>query len=158
MYLASESLSGSQREENIMHFPLSGLLPQNQCLAVVRDAGLLLVLEGEGNTPRVIRAQRISPGELSIAIPIIQAYPFHGLYQVILAAFYGPVTDETVSKYEEILSDAIQDGLWDEAMRPARNLLSRTRLKFRALGFDVKSVLETGYMLSLYKPAKRKSS
>ena len=32
-------------------------------------------------------------------------------------------------------------------MRPVRNVLSRTRLKTRAFGIEISSILETGYIL-----------
>ncbi len=39
------------------------------------------------------------------------------------------------------------EGIWDQEMRPVRNVLSRTRLKMRTFGFDISSILETGYIL-----------
>ena len=45
------------------------------------------------------------------------------------------------------LHEAQLEGVWDQEMRPVRNVLSRTRLKMRTFGIEIASILETGYVL-----------
>ncbi len=64
------------------------------------------------------------------------------------------MTDTTVERCRQRLQEAQEAGVWDQEMRPVRNVLSRTRLKTRAFGIEISSILETGYIL-MYMPAKQ---
>jgi hypothetical protein len=57
------------------------------------------------------------------------------------------VTETTVARCRELLEEAQEEGVWDQEMRPVRNVLSRARLKMHSFGIDIISVHETGYML-----------
>ncbi len=59
----------------------------------------------------------------------------------------GRVTETAVARCRERLQEAQESGVWDQEMRPVRNVLSRTRLKTRTFGIEISSILETGYIL-----------
>jgi len=53
------------------------------------------------------------------------------------------------------LHEAQVEGIWDQEMRPVRNVLSRARLKMRAFRIEISSILETGYILMMLSERKR---
>ncbi|MGB8347674.1 MAG: hypothetical protein WCD86_22515 [Ktedonobacteraceae bacterium] len=70
------------------------------------------------------------------------------------ASFYRPpdspvleLKDAVVARSRKRLEAMREQGMWQDEMRPVRNILSRTRLKLHELHLDVKSILETGCLL-----------
>ena len=47
----------------------------------------------------------------------------------------------------EHVHEALEEGVWDQELRPLRNVMSRARFKLRHLGLDAVSLVETGYLL-----------
>lgn len=138
----------SKQIEEVMHFSLHGLLPQNQTLALNTQLGTLSLLSSANEVPRLLIQQQFTTGELCMLMPLLDAYPVFCPYEVLLASFTtGRVNEATVSRCRARLLDAQGAGVWDHEMRPVRNVLSRTRLKIRAFSLDISSVLETGYIV-----------
>ena len=144
------SLSRRMRSsgEDILHFSLQGVLPSGHLLAVNPLLGTLSYIVNEDHHPRLIMQQQFTAGEMSVLMPLLEAYPYYCPYEVLLASFNnGRVTEITVARSRKRLLDAQEAGVWDQEMRPVRNVLSRTRLKTRAFGIEISSILETGYIL-----------
>ena len=94
---------------------------------------------------------------MRVLLPLIEQFPYYCPYEVIYASFYnGNVQERTVARCRQRLLEAMEEGIWDQEMRPVRNVLSRTRLKMRSFGFDISSILETGYIL-MYEARLRQS-
>ena len=104
----------------------------------------------------LVQQQQFTDGEMRVLMPLMEQFPYYCPYEVMFASFYnGNVQERTVERCRERLQEAMDEGIWDQEMRPVRNVLSRTRLKMRSFGFDISSILETGYILMYEKRKKR---
>jgi hypothetical protein len=68
------------------------------------------------------------------------------------------VTEATIEHCRQYLQEAQQEGIWDQEMRPMRNVLSRARLKLRSFGIEISAIVETGYMLTYVADRRRKEA
>ncbi|HZU00424.1 MAG TPA: hypothetical protein VFA10_12210 [Ktedonobacteraceae bacterium] len=155
------SLSRRMRSsgEDILHFSLQGVLPSGHLLAVNPLLGTLSYIVNEDHHPRLIMQQQFTAGEMSVLMPLLEAYPYYCPYDTLLASFqYGNVTEATVERCREHLQEAQEEGIWDQEMRPMRNVLSRARLKLRTFGIEVSTIVETGYILMYLPQRKRKEA
>ena len=152
------SLSRRMRSsgEDILHFSLQGVLPSGHLLAVNPLLGTLSYIVNEDNYPRLVLQQQFTAGEMSVLMPLLEAYPYYCPYDTLLASFqYGNMTETTVERCREHLQEAQEEGIWDQEMRPMRNVLSRARLKLRTFGIEISTIVETGYIL-MYLPERRR--
>jgi hypothetical protein len=147
--------SYTQENEDIMHFNLNGLLPSGHTLALNITLGTLSQLFCDNDMPRLLGEQQFTTSEMYVLMPILEAHPYYCGYETLLASYsHGKVTETTVARCRELLEEAQEEGIWDQEMRPVRNVLSRARLKMHSFGIDIISVHETGYMLKRM-PARR---
>ena len=139
-------------EEEVLHFSLQGLLPTGHTLALNPSLGTLSHLVCKQDRPHMLMEQQFTTSEICVLLPLLEAYPYYCPYEVLLASFNnGRVTEATITRFRQRLQEAQEAGVWDIEMRPVRNVLSRTRLKTRAFGIEISSILETGYIL-MYMP------
>jgi hypothetical protein len=122
-----------ENDEEILHFSLQGLLPIDHSLALNTTLGTLSHLVCQNSRPHMLMEQQFTTSEICVLMPLLEAYPYYCPYEVLLANFNT--------------GRATEAGIWDQEMRPVRNVLSRTRLKTRAFGIEISSILETGYIL-----------
>jgi hypothetical protein len=52
-----------------------------------------------------------------------------------------------VERARKLLNQALEDGDVENMLKPMRNVMSRVRLKVRAMGLDIVSIYQTGYIL-----------
>jgi len=124
-----------QQTDEILHFSLHGLLPEDQILALNATLGTLSLLSSANALPRLLIQQQFTTGELCMLLPLLEYHPNFCPYEVLLASFTtGRVNEQGVERCRERLQEAQAAGLLDQEMRPVRNVLSRTRLKIRAFG------------------------
>jgi hypothetical protein len=98
--------------------------------------------------PRLAGEQQFTTSEMNLVLPLLHSYPHYCPYEVLLASFnYSKLSEALIEKARKHLHAALEEGIWDQEMRPVRNVLSRARLKLRNLGIDIVSILETGYVL-----------
>jgi hypothetical protein len=147
-------------EDPIVYYDLVDILPPGHVMALHKGLGTLTLLAFDKERaawPRLLAQQQFSVSELSVLRPLLDAYPSYCPHEVIWASFNtGQTTDEIVARARVRLQEAQFAGVWDHEMRPVRNILSRTRFKLRQTGLDVRSILETGYML-IQLPRKAKA-
>src|SRR6266487_4716962 len=137
-----------QSPGDIVHFPLKGLLPQGHMLALNMVLGTLSHISHNSDGALLLAEQQFTNSEICVLKPLLESYPHFCPYEVLLASFNsGNVTEQAVERCRERLQEAQEAGVWDQEMRPVRNVLSRTRLKTRAFGIEISSILETGYIL-----------
>lgn len=142
--------------EEIRHYSLDELLPPGQTLALNVLLGTLSLIANDTPYPRMVAEQQFTSSELSLLLPLLNSHPHYCPYEVLLASFdHRVVTEATVDRCRERLQEAQLEGIWDQEMRPVRNVLSRTRLKMRNFGIEIASILETGYVL-MTPPARRR--
>ena len=137
-----------ESDEEILHFSLQGLLPVDHMVALNTTLGTLSHLAYIQDHPRMLMEQQFTTSEMCVLVPLMEAHPYYCSYETLLASFNnGHVTESLVDQCRERLSEAKELGVWDNEMRPVRNVLSRTRLKTRMFGIEISSILETGYIL-----------
>jgi hypothetical protein len=145
-----------QDSENIMHFSLMDALPAGETLALNRSLGTLSHITCTEGRPLLVQQQQFTDGEMRVLLPLMEQFPYYCPYEVMFASFYSGNTNErSVARCRERLQEAMLEGIWDQEMRPVRNVLSRTRLKMRSFGFDISSILETGYILMFESRPRR---
>jgi hypothetical protein len=139
-----------QNTESIRHFSLQDALPAGHTLALNMELGTLSYISSGGEVPQLLAQQQFTASELSILLPLLDSYPYYCPYEVLFASFYnGDVTEMIVARCRQRLQNSLEIGTWDQEMRPVRNVLSRTRIKLRAFGVNITSILETGCILRL---------
>lgn len=148
-------------DEDILHFSLEGLLPSEWTLALNVSLGTLSLIADDPSKPHpcMLAEQQFTSSELGVLMPLLRSYPHYCPYEVMLASFnHGHVSDSTVERSRQKLYEAQLSGVWDQEMRPVRNVLSRTRLKMRSFGIEISSILETGYVLMVLPERKQKEA
>lgn len=144
-----------QDEDAILHFSLMDALPPGDTLALNRTLGTLSYISCSEGRPLLLKQQQFTSGEMSVLLPLLEQFPYYCPYEVMFASFYnGNINEKNVARCRERLQEAMEEGIWDQEMRPVRNVLSRTRFKMRSFGFDISSILETGYILMLVTPSR----
>jgi hypothetical protein len=99
--------------------------------------------------PRLVRQEQFTNTEMSVLLPLLELFPYYCPYEVLYASFYGggKASEENIEQARAHLDKAMDEGSWDQEMRPVRCALSRTRLKMRSFNVDISSILGTGYIL-----------
>jgi hypothetical protein len=142
----------SRANEKILHFSLQDSLPSGHSMALNLTFGTLSYLICEdARTPRLLRQEQFTHTEMSVLLPLLELFPYYCPYEALYASFYGngKVDEASVALARTHLEEMQEAGLWDQEMRPVRCALSRTRLKMRAFGIDISSILATGYILMI---------
>ena len=153
VYLPKEKAADydQQRKQGsiaMLYFSLEGTLPADHTLVLNTRLGTLSYLSRGLDRPRLVVQQQFTNSELSLLLPLLELFPDYCPYEVMFANFYnGTITDETVGHCRQLLYRALEEGVWDQQLRPLRNVLSRTRFKLRPFGIDISAILETGYIL-----------
>lgn len=143
--------------DRILHFSLQDSLPAGHSLALNTAFGTLSYLVcDDSRIPRLVRQEQFTNTEMSVLLPLLELFPYYCPYETLYASFYGggKTTDETIERAREHLDEAMENGVWDQEMRPVRCALSRTRLKVRSFGIDISSILATGYILMIAAEAR----
>ena len=141
------------RDETILHFALKGLLPPPDVLALNLSIRTLsrLSYEEQRPYPLLLQQAHFTLAELHLLYPLLTLYPSYTPYEILFASFtrgYDHLNEQTISKARRHLHEAQSiPGAWDAEVRPIRNVLSRMRFKLNALGIDVISMVEIGYLL-----------
>jgi hypothetical protein len=139
----------------ITHYSLDGLLPTGRSLAFHRGLGTLAHLTIQEDRAVVPCCQQFTEAEITLLVPLLDHYPHHCPYEVLWTSFARNTTEEeAVSQARSRLQAALEQGGWEEEMRPVRNAISRTRLKLNKVGLDVLNVFQLGYIL-VARPAPR---
>ncbi len=144
------SLTASADE---MIFSLDLQAPLEGVLALHRSLGILVKITCAANHPQLLAVQLFTPTELTLLLPLLESYPDYCPYEVCYARFHGATSDREVTRAREMLYTTMGTEEWEIIMRPMRNVLSRIRLKLRTLDLEVRTLLETGYLLA---PRKQK--
>ena len=148
--IASAMYEMPQSDEEILHYNMPELLPTGHTLAMNVLLGTLCLIASDANLPypRMVAEQQFTMSELSLLLPLLNSHPHYCPYEVLLASFnHRMITEATIERCRKRLQEAQDEGVWDQEMRPVRNVLSRSRLKMHSFGLDIFSILETGYVL-----------
>ena len=149
-----------QSDDDILHYTMEELLPVGHTLAMNVLLGTLSLIANDSTLPypRMVAEQQFTMSELSLLLPLLNSHPHYCPYEVLLANFnHRMITEATIERSRKRLQEALDEGVWDQEMRPVRNVLSRTRLKMRSFGVEIASILETGYVL-MRLPKRKKAA
>ena len=153
------------REQRFQYYTLPQLLPEGHVLVLHLDLGLLSELapgeserakaNGNGHPLLVAQAQ-LTLSKRRTLTPLLDNYPDYCPYEYLHASFWRDRTDEqAIEQARQRLQEAHFAEVWDYELRPLRNFISRTRFKLRDFGIDIRSLLETGWLLVPMKPQGR---
>jgi hypothetical protein len=145
-----QHLNIHQGMPEILHFPLSGLLPEGSRLALNPATRTLAVLRVRSGSPCLMADQQFAPYELGVLQPLLEAYPGHCPHEVLLAGLHGNVAHEAIALYQERIRAAQEADNLSREIKPLRNVFHRIRKKLRLLGMDVVSYQDQGYGLLVW--------
>jgi len=134
--------------EEILHFSFASILPDNATLALHPIKKTLAYLIDDDGRPRMEHIELFTDTELRVMLPLFENAPSYCPHEVLYASYTrGNTAEGTVARCRTFLLEAQRTGVWDMEIRPLRNAMSRARLKLRAFGIDIKSLIDTGYLL-----------
>ena len=87
--------------------------------------------------------QHLTEQEFSILALIFEQYPDYCPLGDLLASQSSRPLDQCQDEVQR----ALNEGYIESVIRPVRSLLSRVRVKLHPFGIDVRSIMETGYLL-----------
>ena len=125
--------------EQILHFSLPGLLPEDHTLIVnlsIRTA-TLVQYETSGRTPNVTQ-HVFSRNGIRVFVPLLQAYPDYCPYDVLLASLFPISIDQSRTLLQE---------KWEAAVRPVSRAIGGIVTGLQSFGLEVISLRGLGYLL-----------
>jgi hypothetical protein len=139
-------------DEHLRVFVLEGLFPLPHAFVTSSTLGTLLHLSMQPDMPHpvLLAEQQFTEQELSLVVPLLTNYPEFAPLEELYASFcygYDGLSEQRIDQAREHVHEALEEGIWDQELRPLRNVLSRARIKLRHLGLDAVNLLETGYLL-----------
>jgi len=126
--------------ERFRPYSLSGLLQEGHRLVLDTALGILTQI---GEPCVFVQQQHVATEEMVLITELLSAFPYAALDATLLAA----KTQRDLRKCQEEVNWAYDNGEWDVVMRPVRNVISRCRLRLHPFDIDVKSIVQTGYIL-----------
>lgn len=136
------------RQNEVLHFPLHGLLSTGHTLAMHVALGSVSQIVLMGDEPKLVEQQIFAPGEICLLKPLLEAYPDYCPTEVLLANLAGGnVTERAIERCRQHLHRALDEGTWSRATGPVRNVLSRVRLKMHQFDIDIFTIIKIGYGL-----------
>jgi hypothetical protein len=91
----------------------------------------------------IVEQQHLTDNEFYLLLEVFASFPYYCAFENLLSVQTG----RSVDKCSVELIRARAEGEWDFLMQPVRNMLSRSRIKLRSFGLDVRSIMDTGYIL-----------
>lgn len=135
-------------DEDILHFTLTGFLPEGQTAKVCKL--VLSALKAHNGQAYLQWQEVLTATEMSVLLPLLEWFPYYCPTDDLFAWFYnGRVNERILEKVRPHLRAAEEAGLLDQELRPCRAAISRLRLRLRPHGFDVASVMQSGYILKV---------
>jgi hypothetical protein len=107
--------SAHHSTEDLLHFPLDGLLPPAQALIVnptTRKA--ILLSQSPAASTHLVAQQHFSPNSMRVLLPLLATYPHYCAYDTILASLFAVSLEDA-----RLLRET-----WEVAIRPIRRAIS----------------------------------
>lgn len=144
----TEALMLTKRiDHEVKYFPLPGLLPKGQLLALHLELRTLsLLCDG----PRLLKQQQFSESELRVILPLLEAYPYYSPYEVLVAhVSTRVVTASLITECHQRLQEAHQRKTLRQELKPVRRAISSLRTKLHHFQLEISVVREEGCNLTL---------
>ncbi len=136
----------SESQERFISYSLSNLLPEDSKLVLDNKLRILSQLRPLDEACSIVEQQQFSDQEWVLLREVLATHPYFCPFANLLAAQTGTSLEECQRVVNRALEER-EEGDLDTVLRPVRNTLSRCRLKTRHFGLDIRSMIETGYML-----------
>jgi len=147
-YYKDKTVDDKVKRERFLHFSLQDALPAGFVLVLDTRLGILSYLRFNEEGPQMLMQQQFTGNEVNMLMHLLESFPYYCPYEVLYASFYnGEVTEAVVDRCRQHLQIALEDGEWAKETRQVRRAVSRIRLKLQTFGFNISSILETGYLL-----------
>ncbi len=127
-----------EHDEGLLHFSLPGLLPDDRTLVVNPTKRTVILFSNEAAGRARVVTQQFSPNGIRILVPLLQAYPDHCPYDVLLASLF-PLSLEEGRKHPQ--------EAWAATIRPIRRAIGSIMAGLAAFGLKAYSVRGLGYIL-----------
>ena len=130
----------------ILHLSLPELVPSGRILALNLETRTLSLLS-EG--PVLIIERQFSANEMSMLMPLLEAFPHYCPYEVLLAHISSnQVTATSIERCRQRLQEALSRGTWQQELRPMRRVFSSLRTKLHRFDLEISNVRERGWSLT----------
>jgi hypothetical protein len=133
----------SRQDERFLNYSLAGLLPQESRFVLDAELHVFSQLAPLSENCTIVEQQQLTAVEFDILSTVLSQHPYYCPLVNLLAAY----RHSSVERCLPLLTRALEEGELEYVMRPVRGLVSRVRAKLRPFGLDIRSMLETGYML-----------
>ncbi len=127
-----------EHDEELLHFSLPGLLPDDRTLVVNPATRTVILFSNEAAGRARIVTQQFSPNGMRVLVPLLQAYPDYCPYDVMLTGLF-PLSLEEGRKH---LQEA-----WAATIRPVRRAIGSIMAGLAAFGLKAYSLRGLGYIL-----------
>ena len=139
-------------DEHLQVFVLEGLFPLPHAFVLNSTLGTLLHMSMQPDMPHpvLLAEQQFTEQEISLVVPLLTNYPEFAPMEELYASFcygYDGLSEQRITQAREHVHEALEEGIWEQELRPLRTVMSRARFKLRRLGLDAVNLLETGYLL-----------
>jgi hypothetical protein len=118
------------------------LLPADTFLVLDQHRHIASIINEKTCMP--VAQEALTKEEVRIFCELLGHYPYHCPYENLYACVFSVPLDDA----RDTLQDAFGTPDWQYLMHPIQNNTSRTRLKLRPLGIEIRSMIDTGYVLA----------
>jgi DNA-binding winged helix-turn-helix (wHTH) protein len=128
-------------------FSLPGVLPEGHVLVLNThpySLSTFVLTQLSAEVYGLVAQEVVTELEMYVLVALLEAYPHYCPYEVLQAA----ITDEVLSHARTTVYRAAEHRTMDRAMKPIRNILSRSRAKLHTFGIDIRSLHGEGYILA----------
>ena len=129
-----------------MSVPLPGLVPTGQVLVLHRSLSLLLCLSCEQGEPQLQCLAHLTPEEMRVLLPLLQAFPAYAPYAAVLASLDALPLEEAHRRVDRARMQT--EARWTALLHPLRAVLSGLRPKVHPCGLEIVAVWRRGYLLT----------
>jgi len=137
---------GKEVVAKIIHFPLPGLLPAGEILALNLETRTLSLLSAG---PVLVMERQFSINEIRLLLAILESFPHYSPYEALLSHISSNiVTASSIAHYRQHLQEAKNRGTWQQELRPIRRALSSLRNKLHCFNLEISNIRERGCSLT----------
>lgn len=129
--------------ERFSSYSLTGLIPEPHRMMLDHELRILTQLQIAHEACTIIEQQQFTVQEWELLCALIEHFPYYCPFASLLSVH----EHKSLERCQRQVNRALADGNFNALVQPVRNVLSRVRLKLHTFGIEIKSMLETGYML-----------
>lgn len=133
----------SEIAERFSSYSLTGLIPEHEQMVLDHELRILTQLQIAREACTIIEQQQFTIQEWELLCALIEHFPYYCPFASLLSVHER----KSLERCQRQVNRALADGTFNALVQPVRNVLSRVRIKLHNFGIEIKSMIETGYML-----------